>query len=234
MARAMIVEDDNNIAEGLKTIIFSIKEDMDVFITGYARDALKESSNLTYDLFLLDIQLLDYSGYELAKELRSIDKYKLTPIVFITAIPTKELLAFKQIHCYDYIIKPFKEREIAEALSTIINYGIKVEEYINFNLKNYIYRVKMDDIIYFEVIQRRIKVITINEQLYLSHYTLKRLEEELTKTFIRCHKGFLVNANYISYIDKSNNFINLKGTEDMIPICRKYKDNLGGVTKESM
>ncbi|WP_229775528.1 response regulator [Anaerosalibacter bizertensis] len=63
-------------------------------------------------MFLLDIQLKDYSGFELAKEIRNIDNYKLTPIIFVTAIPTRELMAFKEIHCYDYIVKPFKEEEI--------------------------------------------------------------------------------------------------------------------------
>lgn len=227
MARVMIVEDENNIADGLKTIILSIKEDMEIYSTGYAKEALEESIGSTYDLFLLDIQLLDYSGYELAKELRNIDKYKFTPIVFITAIPTKELLAFKQIHCYDYIVKPFREKEVVETLSTILNYGIKKEEYINFNLKNYIYRVKIDEIIYFEVVQRKIEVVTIKEQLLLSNYTLKGLEKKLSEVFIRCHKGFIVNINYISSIDRLNNIINLNSTKDIIPIGRKYKDNLG-------
>jgi len=172
MTNVMIVEDEYNVAEGLKGIIISINKDIDVFITGYAKEALEESRNLKYDLFLLDIQLLDYSGLELAKELREIKEYKFTPIVFITAIPTKELIAFKQTHCYDYIIKPFKEKEVVEVLDEILNYGIKKEDYISFDMKKYIYRVKIDDIIYIEAIQIRIKVVTINEQFYLSHYTL--------------------------------------------------------------
>lgn len=232
MAKVIIVEDDLRIAEGLKNIVMSINEDIEVTITGYANVALEKSAKSTYDLFLLDIQLLDYSGLELAKEIRKIDKYKLTPIVFITAIPTKELLAFKQIHCYDYIIKPFSEKEVKETLSTLINYGIEKEEYINFKLKSYTYRVRLDDIIYFEVVHRKVKVVTINEQFELSHYTLKSLEEELTSDFVRCHKGFIINSNYISSIDKVNNLINLECTEDMIPIGRKYKDNLGGLVYE--
>lgn len=232
MANIMIVEDEINIALGLKSIIMTIKNDIDVIITGYAKEALEKSSQLTFDLFLLDIHLLDYSGFELARELREIEKYKLTPIVFITAIPTKELLAFKQIHCYDYIIKPFGVKEVVEVLSTIINYGIKIKEYITFDLKNCMYRIKMDDIIYFESIQRKIKVITVREQFKLSHYTLNKLLDGLTSNFIRCHKGFIVNINYISSLDKTNNCINLEGIKDIIPIGRKYKDDLGAEVYE--
>jgi two-component system LytT family response regulator len=232
MVNIMIVEDDEKIAKGLESIIVSIRDDVEIMITGFAKEALEESSKLIYDLFLLDIQLLDYSGLELATELRKMDKYKLTPIIFITANPTKELLAFKRIHCYDYIVKPFSENEVREALSTILNYGIKKEVYMNFNLKNFVYRVKMSDIIYFEAIHRRIKVVTINEEFELSHYTLKRLEEELKSNFIRCHKGFIVNSNYIASIDKTNSYISLKNTTDIIPIGRKYKDYVESVIYE--
>lgn len=234
MANVMIVEDEINIALGLEGIIKSINQDIEATITGYAKEALEMANSKTYELFLLDIQLNDYSGFELAKEIRNIDKYKLTPIVFITAIPTKELLAFKQIHCYDYIVKPFSEKEVMDVLNTVINYGIKKEEYISFNLKNFIYRVKIDDIIYFEVVQRKIKVVTVKEQFELSHYTLSNLLDELTDDFIRCHKGYIVNINYISSVDKANNCINLEETDDKIPIGRKYKDTLGGIAYESI
>ena len=43
---------------------------------------LRYAEDINYDIFLLDIQLKDYSGFELAKEIRNIDNYKLTPIVF--------------------------------------------------------------------------------------------------------------------------------------------------------
>lgn len=234
MANVMIVEDEANIALGLETIVKSIKSNIETDITGYAKEALEMAKQKTYELFLLDIQLNDYSGFELAKEIRNNDKYKLTPIVFITAVPTKELLAFKQIHCYDYIVKPFTEKEIINVLTTILNYGIKKEEYISFKLRDYFYRVKFDEIIYCEVIQRKIRVVTIKEQFELSHFSLNKLEDELTSDFIRCHKGYIVNINYIASIDRLNNSINLEDREEKIPIGRKYKDNLGGMVYESI
>lgn len=233
MVKVMIVEDNLNIALGLEEIVKSIRSDIDTTITAYAKDALKEATLHKVDLFLLDIQLFDYSGIELASQLRNIDRYKMTPIVFITAIPTKELLAFKQIHCYDYIVKPFRKDEVIEVVSTILNFGIKKEEYINFNLKNYIYRVKLDEIIYIEVIMRKIKVVTIKEEIELSKYTLQGILDELRDNFIRCHRGYVVNIDYISKIDRVNNYILLDKVDDKIPIGRKYRDNLGGAVGES-
>ena len=236
MAKVMIVEDEINIAKGLDNIIKSINSELETTVTGYAKEALDAAITQTYDMFLLDIQLKDYSGFELAKQLRNIDKYKLTPIVFITAIPTKELLAFKEIHCYDYIIKPFREYEVIKVVDTLINYGIKKstrKEYISFNLKDFTYRIKLEDVIYFEVIQRKIKVVTDKEELEVSHYTLYSLMEELNDDFIQCHRGYIVNTNYISKIDKINNYIYLEFKDIKIPIGRKFKDCLRGVFNES-
>lgn len=120
MTKILIVEDEQLIAEGLAIIINSINSKIETTITGYAKEALDYAKNNYYDIFLLDIQLLDYSGFELAKEIRDTDRYKLTPIIFITAIPARELMAFKEIHCYDYIVKPFKKEEVKSVLETII------------------------------------------------------------------------------------------------------------------
>lgn len=225
MANILIVEDELVIASGLATIINSINSKMNITITGYAKKALEYAKDNNYDAFLLDIQLKDYSGFELAKEIRSISNYKLTPIVFITAIPTRELMAFKEIHCYDYIVKPFKEETVKATLETIINYGITKEEiYLKLKQKDYTYLIKQDEIIYIESQNRKIAIVTINEQIELSTYALSQLLKELNTNFTQCHKGYIVNMNYIEKIDKTNNDIYIKGAGYPIPIGRKYKD----------
>ncbi|MCQ4925363.1 LytTR family DNA-binding domain-containing protein [Tissierella carlieri] len=226
MANILIVEDELVIANGLAAMINSINSKINITITGYAKEALKYAKDINYDVFLLDIQLKDYSGFELAKEIRSISNYKLTPIVFITAIPTRELMAFKEIHCYDYIVKPFREETVKYILETIINYGVIREEETHLKLKQkeYTYFVKQDEIIYIESQNRKIFIITIRERIELSTYTLSHLLKELNTNFIQCHRGYIVNINYIEKIDKSKNDIYIRGAEFPISIGRKYKD----------
>ncbi|MCR2044586.1 LytR/AlgR family response regulator transcription factor [Anaerosalibacter massiliensis] len=229
MARILIVEDDLLIGKGLKAIINSINNKIEINITGYAKKALNYIKNANYDMFLLDIQLKDYSGFELAKEIRGIDHYKLTPIVFITAIPTRELMAFKEIHCYDYIVKPFQEEEVRDTLKTIINHGIMTKEniYLKLKQKDYFYIIEQDEIIYIEARNKKIFIITINETIDLSTYTLKQLLDELTTNFVQCHRGYIINLNYIEKIDRTNDDIYLCGIELPIPIGRKYRNYIG-------
>ncbi|WP_041701489.1 LytR/AlgR family response regulator transcription factor [Gottschalkia acidurici] len=235
MARILIVEDESIIAKGLARIIESIDDELEVDITGYAEEALKYTKINEYDAFLIDIQLKDYSGFELSKEIRNIDIYKMTPIIFITAIPSRELMAFKEIHCYDYIVKPFSEEQVRAALETVINYGIRNEdkkESLKLDQGGYSYIVEQDEIVYVEAKNRKLVITTINETIDISGYTLYKLIEELTDDFIQCHRGYIVNVNYITKVDTANNLIDLKHTDLPIPIGRKYKDCLRGKINE--
>ena len=235
MTKIMIVEDDIIIAKGLDSIIKSVDEDIETTITPYSKEALEYANDWQYDLFFLDIQLLDYSGYELAKQIRNIDRYKLTLIVFITAIPNKELSAFKEIHCYDYIIKPFKDKEVIEIVKTLVGYcGIKEEKdnFIKFKQGSYMYKVNTKDIIYIESIHKKIKVTMDKEQIEVNNYTLYRVLNELPEDdFIQCHKSFIINRNYIKKINLAKNLIELSSANvqvPKVPIGRKYKENLAG------
>ncbi|MBS4535133.1 response regulator transcription factor [Clostridium sp. D2Q-14] len=229
MGKILIVEDDNIISEGLKSIIYSIDNSLEVLTTGFASKALEYSKKYHIDAFFLDIQLEDYSGLELAKEIRGIEKYKFIPIVFITAIPTRELEAFRTIHCYDYIIKPFTKEEVEKVFNDIIKYGInekREEKTIKIRQENYTYVIGQADIIYIEAKNRKLYIKTAKENFVTSSYTLKMIINELSDDFIRCHKGFIINNKFIKKVDKSNNYVYLKRLKGPVPIGRKFKENL--------
>lgn len=237
MSNILIVEDEIITARGLKTIIKSIDSNLDVDMTAYAKEALTMAKSKHYDAFLLDIQLKDYSGFDLAHEIREMDKCKLTPIIFITAIPSRELMAFKQIHAYDYIIKPFKEVEVIKSLETIINFGIKMkakkeESYLKLKQKDFSYLIKQDDIIYIESKNRKIYIKTTKDEVDISTYTLKQILNELGEEFLQCHRGFIVNTNYIEKINNTEDNIHLKGISDIVPIGRAFKESIRGKINE--
>jgi len=233
MAKILIVEDELLIAKGLSAIIHSIDKEIEVRITGYAKEALNYVKQDDYDVLLLDIQLNDYSGLTLARQIREIDQYKLIPILFITAIPTRELMAFKEVHCYDYIVKPFKEEEVRTALETIIYHGIQKQhhekKHIQIRQKGYYYLIKQIEIKYIEAVRRKIRIITANEEIYLSNHTLKEIGKELNPCFIQCHRGYIINIDYVKKINRTTGEIYLQDVEMVIPIGRTYIENLRGI-----
>lgn len=231
MSNILIVEDEIITAKGLKSIIQSIDSNINVQTTAYAKEALSLAKQNYYDIFLLDIQLKDYSGFDLAHEIREIDNCKLTPIIFITAIPSRELMAFKEIHAYDYIIKPFKEKEVRDNLETIIKYGInkehkKEEKYLKIKQKDFAYLIKQDEIIYIESKNRKLYIVTTEDEVDISTYTLKQILVKLGDEFLQCHRGFIINANYIEKINRREDTIHLIGTKDIVPIGRAFKESV--------
>ncbi len=166
---------------------------------------------------------------KLARELREIELYKFTPIVFITAVPTRELEAFRQIHCYEYIIKPFEDDEVKEIVETIITHSIKSIEtkpIIKMVQKELTHVIHQDSIIYIEARNRKVYFKTLNDELTFSTYTLGDVFKELTKDFMQCHRSYIINKRFIKVIDKRQSLVKLHKTDMQIPYSRKYKDQI--------
>ena len=69
----------------------------------------------TPDLFLLDYHMPELSGFELVPIIRSFEKHKNTPIVFLTADGTMDnVTAAHMLGIRDYIVKPFKAEILRE------------------------------------------------------------------------------------------------------------------------
>lgn len=234
----LIVEDESTVANTLKKIINKIAPEAKIFITSYANEAFKYSKEVDVDLFCLDIQLLDYNGIELARKIRNLSRYTLTPIIFITAIPTRELIAYKETHCYDYIIKPFLEYEFYEKIKKIVDfYKVKRKEDTSQKLKlrfkcgSCIYSLFQKEVIFAESLLRRIHINTENEIYTTNIMTLKKFAEQLSSDFIQCHRSFFVNKSYIKAFDNAEMEILLSNGKK-IPCGRRYLMNLKGLGYE--
>lgn len=230
MRKVLIVEDDNIIRYELAKIIRTIDSKIDILETGHAKEALLMCKEDYINVFFLDIQLLDYSGIKLAKQIREIDKYHFTPIIFITAVPSKELEVFRTVHCYDYIIKPFTRNEVKEVVKKLIYYSIKKEkETIKLKQRGYIHEIDLKDIIFIEVKYKTIYITTINETLTYKSYTLTKIMEMLSDDFVRCHRSYIINKQYIKEINKKDYEIKLNKTNKVVPYGRQYQEFIRGV-----
>ncbi|PKM51541.1 MAG: DNA-binding response regulator [Firmicutes bacterium HGW-Firmicutes-7] len=229
MGKILIVEDDVNTRSGLVKIAKSINACSEVYETGAARKALEIAKSEVIDAFFLDIQLEDYTGLELAEQIREMDIYRFTPIIFITGVHCSELEAFRNIQCYKYMIKPFTNIEVARVFQDVVTHGIvgkKVPDIIKVKEKGITYVMNQDDIICVESMHNNLLIRTLYENAIIKKCSLSKISDQLTNKFIRCHKGFIVNCYYIKKVDKTNNFLYLEKNNDPIPIGRKFKDSV--------
>jgi DNA-binding response OmpR family regulator len=107
--RILLIEDDSNLALGLK---YSLKEERFEVIHAENINTGKEYfQNQPSDLILLDIMLPDGNGYEFCEWVRERDKG--IPIIFLTAIENEEsVVKGFGLGADDYVIKPFRVNEL--------------------------------------------------------------------------------------------------------------------------
>jgi len=81
--------------------------------------ALKFLENHTPDLFILDIEMPEMNGYELAHRIR--DQGKSAPILFLTGNATKEYVT-KAIEAgaADFIVKPITQKQVLDRIGKFI------------------------------------------------------------------------------------------------------------------
>jgi len=82
-----------------------------------ALDILDKSSDI--DLILLDVQMPEMSGIEVCKILKSDNKHKDIPIIFLTAnSKAEDIKSGFEAGAEDYVIKPFNATELLVRVST--------------------------------------------------------------------------------------------------------------------
>ena len=197
---------------GVLLLLKSILSEMDgIQLAGAAENAataIELVNKQKPDLVLLDIELPDMKGIELAEKLRLIkpDLY----IVFITAYEDYSLDAFR-VYAYDYILKPIDQRRLKATVARIRQtmqvpnkaLGDSPSRLQNASIivnqgKEKIF-VSCDDIYYLEKQGRFIQIYTRKQKIKIRG-TLKSFEDKLKIGFFRSHKSYLINISLIERV----------------------------------
>lgn len=113
----LLVEDIELNVMVAKALLEKLGQHVAVAMTGQeAIDMVKET---TYDLILLDIQLPDMSGFDVARKLLEEDLVLRTPIVALTANVIKTREEYLQNGMDDVIAKPVKKSRIIQVFNEL-------------------------------------------------------------------------------------------------------------------
>ena len=231
MTHILIVEDDEKIQHFLEAALKELDASLQLSRSVSAANALAMAQTEQYDAFIVDIQLVDYKGTDLVKQLRAIPAYKYTPIVFETAIVTEELRAYRELKCYHYLIKPYTKKEVKQIMAEVLGYlkhSTTDNRTIRIEQKGFIFEYGLQDIIYIESFGKKMVIHLLTDkkirQEKISGYSLKSLLA-LVKDgpFVQCHKSYVVNTTYIEAIDKVDNLVKLRHCSHPLPIGLKYR-----------
>jgi DNA-binding response OmpR family regulator len=121
--KVLVIEDDENIAQTISLVFKHLSPDTEIIFSNLGRPGLQVIKDQKPDAIILDLGLPDIDGLELIKKIRS---FSSIPIVVLTGQDAEDIIcqALEQ-DATDYMIKPFKHRElIARVQSHILRWKI--------------------------------------------------------------------------------------------------------------
>lgn len=170
------------------------------------------------DLLFLDIELKNCSGIELMNKL--LKNNKVWRIVFVSSHDEMIMDVFG-VKTLAFVKKPFGYNEISKWLEVVYNeldsdFIVDLEEIKDRRL------LKASEILYIES-KGNYSEVALEDEKLLTRRTMSKWEDILKKgDFLRIHKSFIVNMDYISQV---NNDVILKN-EEILTIGRSYKKSV--------
>lgn len=224
-----IIVDDNEIDR--LTVLSYAKRFPNLSILGAFEDsaeALVAIENNKIDILFLDIDMPGLSGVELRKKANQVPA-----CIFITSHPEFAVESF-ELETLDFIVKPLKLDRFEQTVRRITDF---------FDIKNkatlfesslggdVIYikegheqtKVKLHEILYLEALKDYTLIITPQKRHCVLSSIGTLLKENHFQSFIRIHRSFAVQKQFIHKINTQEIILN---NNISIPIGRSYKDNL--------
>ncbi len=225
MKSVLIVEDNKKHMEALHTLLSDI-EDIQIIKAYNMTEACYMLSLYDFSLFIVDIILdtekaNDVSGINLVKHIRDIERYEFTPVIFITSLEDPQLYTYRDLHCYQYIEKPFDKEKTLEIINEALKFPIAKNENksVYFRKEGIIYSVNTGEITYITTGRSGTVIFTIRDCLTLGYYSVTQVLQILdAECFVQCNRNTIVNKNHIEYIDLTNRFIKLKHIKEKLEI----------------
>lgn len=173
------------------------------------------------DILFLDIDMPYHNGMDIAGY---INERKLDIIlVFVTS---HDALVYKTFAYkpFAFIRKTCVDEDLAEFSSRIAKELEQKKSELILTKGSELCRIRVSDIVYMESEGNYMNIVT-TDNTFKFRETMTSMENELaSKGFIRCHKGYLVNPDYIEKYQ--TNSLEIKGAGNgvqEIPIGRSYE-----------
>lgn len=223
MIKILALDDQQEFLNLLTKEVKSVSDNLkiDIILSCYVDVKCVDFSD-SYDIFFLDIEMPEKSGFEISAEFSE----KQVKIVFITAIENYVFKSFEN-HAYDFIRKSNLNGDLIRVLSRYLH---EYSPILSIPYHGSIIRINSKDIIFIRMMRNELSLVLPGKQLtirktlklFLNDYALDK-----SNLFIQINRSELVNINKIRSINKnritlydgSNLFITKKYMEEFI---RKY------------
>jgi DNA-binding LytR/AlgR family response regulator len=242
--RALIADDELNLAEHLKTMLARLWPDLEILpIAANGLEALRAIDDEAPQVAFLDIRMPGLTGLELAGRIEA-----RTHVVFVTAYDQYAVEAFDR-DAVDYLLKPVTEERLAKCVERLRKKLRDAESppqlaemleriaraipgaasgklrWIRALKGEEVQQIAVDEVLYFQAADKYTCVITrAGESLIRT--PLAELTGQLDpETFWQIHRGTLVNMHEVASTRRDLGgrvFVRLKDGATELPVSRAY------------
>lgn len=185
------------------------------------------------DLILLDINMPDISGLQLARSL------PVRPAIIVTSAYDRYALESYEIDAVDYLLKPIEFERFLKALNKAY---LKINSTLSPQISNVgaegsersyddtiivksgmaLHRVKVEEILYIEAMGNYVAIILPDEKIMTLQTMSQILDVLPPEEFLRVHKSYIVSVKHIDSLHRAS----VKIGSFEIPIGNTYREEL--------
>ncbi|MBR4444586.1 MAG: response regulator transcription factor [Lachnospiraceae bacterium] len=218
--RCAVVDDSLYDLEQVRSYFDHVSHDDSVcFEPYYFSNPLELDVSKPYDLYILDIDMPQKSGFDLTAEI-----YKRDPDARIIFLTNHEHLVFEtfKLNAFYFVRKYFMDEELTAALKKYTDQLQTHETYYECNQKGDIVSIPYRRIRYFEVMKNDLYIHTDLGVLRERKSMAALIDEIEEDAFIQVNQNYLVNLYFISEI-KDQNIVLTNGEKIAIPRRKEHE-----------
>ncbi|MCX7551883.1 LytR/AlgR family response regulator transcription factor [Xanthomarina sp. F2636L] len=229
--KILVVEDEIIIADNICDTLDDLGYEALEPAINYS-EAIERIEEEKPDIAILDIQLSGAkTGIDLAKKIKKNYNF---PFIFLTSnADVRTVTEAKKVMPPAYLIKPFTKEELYTSIEiALYNHSSKTGQVIEDNLivkdalfvkdKGVFSKLLFKDILYLKSAHVYVEIVLKDKQTQVLRISLNEIIEKMNEKFIRVHRGYIINLDYLEQIDNASLRIN----KVVIPIGKKYRENL--------
>ncbi len=222
----IIVEDNLGALQNLQT---AIKPHCDFIELGVAHTLTKGIAmalSTKPHIIFLDVELGDENGFDLIKEIRQFTS-EMPFIIMTTGVDKYAKKAVNTDVLY-FLDKPIDPDELVIALNKFEKRYLDLKKQITIKNTEGHFFMQLETIQYIKSEINYSTIFRTNQPPMLVSKTLKELEKILPNPFIRIHKSYIVNRQFVQMLNTTKKKIKLSTTDGIIelPIGESYLEKV--------
>jgi len=227
--KVLIVDDETPARVRLSHLLGSIEGAEVCGEAADGREALERVQRLSPDVVLMDIRMPGMDGLEAARHLATLEAPPA--VIFTTAYDEYAVEAFEAC-AVDYLLKPVRAERLAHALTNARRMtraqmlqlpDTGPRRHIAARTGQRLDLIPLNEIRLFRAEDKYV-VVTSGDRTVLIEDSLRSLEDEFGDEFIRVHRNALVNARFVTAMERGDEgwMLRVDGMAEAVAVSRRH------------